>query len=267
VKLKIAFLLAFNSFFLAPAATVGDTDRFIPLIHDGGGWRTQITIINLSEKDETVLAEFMTTRGFLERWKIGLNASPGKVNNSAVEMLLAPGAVATIETSGTPSDLARGFAEITESRDLPFGAIARLTKQENGAIVESFTVPLSPAHESRSKLAVDLTNPAALLEIIWVSPTNSTTLDINFRDTNGAILFKDTLTFDAGVQLFLKVAEVWPKIVGLRGTLEWKVSFPNADRYEYRFLSSVAIYRPEGQTPFAVPAMTLKPDQLKISPY
>ena len=70
MKLKIVLLLAFNSFFIAPAATVGDTDRFIPLIHDGGGWVTQITIINLSDKDETVLAEFMTARGFAERWKM-----------------------------------------------------------------------------------------------------------------------------------------------------------------------------------------------------
>ena len=267
VKLPICFFLATCVLLLSQAATVGETDRFIPLVQDGGGWTTQITIVNLADKDETILAEFMTTRGLLERWKIGLAASPGKVNGSVVEIILAPGAIATIETSGTPSDLARGFAEITESRDLAFGAFARLTKRDNGEIVQSFTVPLSPANESRSRLAVDLTNPATALEIVWVSPTNSATLDIKFRDTNGEILLTDTVAFDAGVQLFLKPAEAWPKIVGFRGTLEWRVSFPNADRYEYRFLSSVAIYRLEGQIPFAVPAMTLKPDQLKISPY
>ena len=163
--------------------------------------------------------------------------------------------------------MARGFAEITESRDLPFSAFARLTKRDNGEIVQTFTVPLSPANESRSVLAVDLKNPAASLEIVLVSLTNSATLDFKFRGANGEVLFTDTVAFDAGVQLFLKPAEVWPKLVGLRGTLEWKVSFPNADRYEYRFLSGVAIYRPAGQMVFAVPAMTLKPDQLKISPY
>ncbi len=49
--------------------------------------------------------------------------------------------------------------------------------------------------------------------------------------------------------------------------MEWGVSFPNADRYEYRYLSSVSIWSSSGQAWAASPSMTLKAEQLKISPY
>lgn len=253
--------------FSAQAATVGDTDRFIPLIHDGGGWSTQITIINLSSKNATVLTSFMTARGFAENWKVELTATQGKVNGPNVESLPGPGATTIIETSGKPADLARGFADITELQDQPLGAVARLTKTENGLIVQSFTVPLSPANESRSVVPVDLTDANAALELIWVSPTNSTTLDIAFRKDSGEIAFTDTLTFNGAMQIFSKPLETWPRIAGLRGALEWKVSFPSADRYEYRFLSGLSILSRAGQIWAAVPPMTLKADQLKTSPY
>ena len=155
--------------FSAHAATVGDTDRFIPLIHDGGGWTTQITIVNLSAKNATVLTSFMTARGFAENWKVELKATQGKVNGPNVESLLGPGATTIIETSGNSADLAIGFADITELQDQPLGAVARLTKTETGQIVQSFTVPLSPANESRSVLPVDLTDANAALELMGIA--------------------------------------------------------------------------------------------------
>ena len=48
----------------AQAATVGETDRFIPLIQDGGGWSTQVTIANLSGKPAAVIAAFVTPKGY-----------------------------------------------------------------------------------------------------------------------------------------------------------------------------------------------------------
>ncbi len=268
MMLRNLSLLAFHLCLLsAQGATVGDTDRFISLVQDGGGWSTQITIVNLSSKNATVLTSFMTARGFAENWKVELKASQGKVTGPNVESLLGPGATTIIETSGKPADLARGFAEIAELQDQPLGAIARLTKTENGQIVQSFTVPLSPGNESRSVIPVDLTDPNASLEMIWVSPTNSTTLDIAFRKDTGEVAFTDTLTFNGAVQIFMKALETWPQLAGLRGAFEWKVSFPSADRYEYRFLSGISILSRTGQAWAAVPAMTLKADQLKTSPY
>ena len=248
-------------------ATVGETDRFIPLIHDGGGWTTQITIVNLSDEQALVVTSLITAKGANETWPLLLKATQGKVSRNNVESILPPGALTVIETSGTPDQLTRGFADVIEFQDLPIGAFARLIKRDKGQIVQSFTVPILPAHESKSILPLDLSDPAVDLEIALVSPTYSTTLAINFRKDTGEIAFSDYLSFDGRSQIFVKPLELWPQLKDFRGTMEWKVSFPNADRYEYRYLSSVAIWGSGGQAWAASPVMTLKADQLNVRPY
>ena len=69
------------------------------------------------------------------------------------------------------------------------------------------------------------------------------------------------------MQVFIKPLERWRQVAGLRGAFEWKTSFPEADRSEFRFLSSDAVLSRKGQTWAAVPAMTLQDDQRKTSPY
>ena len=58
-----------------------------------------------------------------------------------------------------------------------------------------------------------------------------------------------------------------PQLKDFRGTVEWTVSFPTADRYESRILSGVTRLRREG-TPWQVLyGMTLPADQASSSPY
>lgn len=266
--MRLNLLVGFTALVLASqAATVGETDRFIPLVQDGGGWSTQITIVNLSDKTATVVLTLMTAKAFTEPWKVDLKATQGRVFGFAGDAVLAPGAVTTMETSGTPELMTRGFAEIVELNDLPFGAVARLIKRENGKIVHSFTVPLCPSNETKSMIPLDLTGAAGVKELVWVSPTNSTTLDLTFRQEGGEVLLEDVLTFNGLTQIFVSPLERWPQLAGFRGTVEWKVTYPAADRYEYRFLSSVSIWSFEGQSLVAVPSMTLRRDQRDSSPY
>lgn len=56
--------------------------RVIPLVQDGGGWTTTITIINLSSSPDTYDLQFRT--GFLQPWPL-----------AAAQGTLAPGAIAT----------------------------------------------------------------------------------------------------------------------------------------------------------------------------
>ena len=41
-------------------------------------------------------------------------------------------------------------------------------------------------------MPVDLSDADSSLELVWVSPTNSTTLDISFRRQTGEIAFMDS---------------------------------------------------------------------------
>lgn len=260
------FLLA-----IASGATVGDTDRYIPLVQDGGGWSTQLVITNLSDKPTVVVASFLTAKGYAEEWKIELKASQGKISRASVEAILDPGASVIIETSGSPDTLTRGYADVVEYLGQPISAYARLIKRQvkddKTVVVQSFCVPRSPAFESRSVLPVDLTDPSATMELVFVSPTTSTALDIRFRKDTGELAFSDTITFNGNGQIFVPLLDQWPKLAGFRGTLEWKVSFPMADRYEERIMAALALWSANGLAPLPLSGMTLKADQLTTNPY
>lgn len=149
--------------------------------------------------------------------EIELSASQGKVVRSSVETVLAAGASTVIETSETPQNLTRGYADIEEFQDQPIGAFARLIRRENGKIVESSSVPLLPGHESRSVLPLDYSEAATEMEIILISPTNSATLDLKLRRDNSELAFEKVLQFESGSQIFVNPwsdGSNWPAFAG-----------------------------------------------------
>lgn len=260
-------LLVVLSIGMAGAATVGETDRFLPLVQDGGGWSTQVTVVNLSNKPALAVVTFLTSRGFGESWEPGLTVSSGRIMGNTVDIALAPGATGVIETSGKALALTRGFVEIYEPQGNPLGASAVLTYRESERIVQSLAVSLAPAHERRSTVSLDLTDATARPELIWVTMTTTATLDFVFRNLAGEIVLRDQIYFDNKLQVTADVRALWPQLAGFRGTVEWTVSFPGADRYEYRFLSGLCLLIRESR-PWAISSgMTLPSDQASISPY
>ncbi len=249
------------------AATVGETDRILPLIQDGGGWSTQVSITNLAAKPATVVAAFLTKRGFAEAWPVSLKSTAGTVKNATAEIPLAPGATAIIETSGTPTTLTRGFAEVAELADQPIGVSATLIQKDGDLIIQTVKIPLAPAHERKSVVPFDLTDPLLKPQMIWVSMTSSTVLDVVFRNLRGETVFTDQINFDGSAQLSLNVRDYWPQLKEFRGTMQWSVTFPFADRYEQRYLSGLSLLIREGQPWTVLNGMTLPADQASISPY
>lgn len=248
------------------AATVGETDRFLPLIQDGGGWSTQVVIVNPYFKSATVVISFVTSRGPNSRWnQLGLKTSAGKVVDDQVQVTLAPGAMVRIDTAGVNQDFVRGFADVFEGQEQPIAGYAILTQRVDGEVARTIKTPLTPAHERRSILPLDLANP---VEISWISLTTTATLDLVFRNMAGETVLKDQVIFDNAVQLFADVRAVWPQLgENFQGTLEWKVTFPGADRYEERVLAAMSFVRQRDGAWTALPAMTLRADQASTSPY
>jgi hypothetical protein len=251
----------------AQAATVGPTDRFIPLVHDGGGWATQITVTNLSDRPALVIVAFLTVKGYSEPWDLGLRATAGKTFPSAAEASLRPGASVVIETAGKSALLTRGFAEIVEASNQPIGAFATLTQRDGETIVRSQRIPLSPGHERRSVLPLDLRDPSQEAQITWVSLTSSVFLSVTFRDLTGAVVLNDQINFDGRAQVTFNFREQWQSLKDFRGTMQWEVSFPFADRYEPRTLAGLLVQAAEGQAWTVSSGMTLPADQAKVDPY
>jgi hypothetical protein len=249
------------------AATVGETDRFLPLVHDGGGWTTQVTLVNLSRKPSLAVVSFLSNTERDGNWKLGLKTSAGKINGSVVDVPLAPGAMAVIETAGTDKELARGFAEVFEISNNTIGAFATVTQRDGDRIVQSFKIALAPGHERRSVLPLDLGDSQAKPELVLVSLTTTTTLDIIFRNLAGEQVLTDQIYLDNKTQVFLSVRDQWPQLKDFRGTMEWAVSFPGADRYEPRYLSALQLNIRDGQMWTVSSSMTLPADQASTSPY
>lgn len=260
-------LLLFTFALAAHAATVGATDSILPLIYDGGGWSTQITVVNLSNKPASIIVSFLTPTGFNPVWTVVLKSTAGKVVGNLIDLPLAPGATAVIDTSGAAATLTRGFAELVELGDQPIGATAVLTQREGDRVLQRLQVPLSPVHERRSVMSLDLSDPTARPELVWVSLTSSATLDLIFRNLAGDRVLTDQVTFDERAQVFVRVRDQWPQLKDFRGTMQWTVTFPTADRYEPRILAGLCLLARDNQPWQVLPGMTLLADQGSSSPY
>lgn len=266
--MRLALFLLLNPGLGAFAATVGPTDRFIPIVQDGGGWTTTVSITNLSDRPAYVIASFLTANGFLESWKIELKASAGRVSGSSVEGSLAPGATLVIESAGTGSSMVRGFADIVEARELPLGVQATLVQKSGEQTIQSFSLALTPAHERRAVMPLDLRPASGTPELVFVSLTSSVQLDLIFRDLAGRTVLEVSTGLDGKAQLSILPLENWPELAGFQGTVQWVVTFPAADRYEQRTLCGLQLVTGGEHTPWnLIKSMTLPADQGKTDPY
>ena len=213
------------------AATVTPLDRYVPLIRDGDGWTSTITLVNLGEARATFQLTYLNAAGLREEWKIGLKAPGAEITGQSLIATLQPGATLTVETLGTSSTLTEGYAQLSAFQNAKMGATARLRRSVGGKVVSSFAVPLSPEYEKQSVVAVDLTD-GSNGQLVMVSGTSSATVDMAFRDETGKSMSTGSVQFGRDSQVFVNIAEMFPQAKSMRGTLEWKVSFPSADIYE-----------------------------------
>lgn len=127
-------------------------------------------------------------------------------------------------------------------------------------------MPLTPGHERRSVLPLDLSETPVKAEMVWVTLTTTTTLDLEFRNLAGELVRTEQVFMDNNAQVFVDLLESFPELKGFRGTMQWYVSFPGADRYEARFLGGMGLIWRDGQAAVAT-GMTLAADQATFSPY
>ena len=254
----------------APCAVVSQYDTVAPLVLDGRGWSTQVTLVNLGKVDARILLNFSTSRGYAEPWKIGLSVTPGgptsgnTVGEASVSAIIPPGAILTVESTGTPEALTRGYARLIVINNVAVGGTATLTRKADGAIAQTFTLPLSPESERKSSLPLVLNEEAGRnTELAFSSDSSYTRVDLTFRDPTGLIILEDSVLFDSITQLFVPIAETWPQLKNFRGSVEWVPSWPGLDIYENQYLSSTAVLTRKGAIEAIVGAMTLPDNQTK----
>lgn len=258
--MPVRFVLAFCASLL-PAATVNTHDRYLPLIQDGGGWKTLVVVANPAKEAALVEVTIQGPKGFAEPWLVPLKASTGAVSGQLVSATLAPGASMIIETAGSAAALSRGFAVVSVAKESPVGAFARLVHTSSGGVIDqTLTIPLSPELEQRSIIPLFLDGDSKS-QLVLVSETRAAVIELFFRDPGGRTVRSEVIDFGNQAQEVISLEQRFPGLAGFTGTLEWKVTFPTADIYEELTLSALVLTNKGGGPLSAITPMTLPEDQ------
>ncbi len=217
----------------AYGAEVRITDRILPLVQDGGGYTTSITIVNLESTTSSFEVLFLSNRGTF--WEVPLSiASDG----AYLRGTLAAGRSVTFQTKGAGVDVSVGHATIYSPEDARLG-ISMTVKGDGSAL----TLPVCPQREDKLVLPFDNTGGAET-SFLWVSDTPSTLVNYRVVAEDGTQLSKGRYQFtvaDSRVQDLFVLADRMVETVGMRGTVELVIDYPNAGIYDELYFTGLAI--------------------------
>jgi hypothetical protein len=215
------------------------TDRILPLIQDGGGYSTAITIVNLETTASTFEILFLSRTGAY--WEIPVSGPAGVVSDgSYVRGALPAGRSVTFRTNGTAAEPSVGHATVFSAENARLGVTAVVTKRGAAA---GLTVPVSPEREDRLVLPFDNTN-GATTSLLWVSDTPYTMVTYRAISEEGQELMNGSFQFSVSdnlVQDLFSVADRMPAAQGVRGIIELQIDYPDAGIYDELYFTGLAI--------------------------
>jgi hypothetical protein len=198
---------------------VGIGNDIITHLADGGGWKTSITLINLSQaKTATFILNFYGDSGSPQSFSF---EGIGKV--STLTGTLAAGGSTVIKTTGT-SPLTQGWAQFDYlSTTDSIGGFAVFTNS-NG---NEAAVPFESSIGENPVLSFDNTNGYGMGVALANSDFAAVTVNATFKDGNGNILGARQFTMAPMTHTSFIFAQQWPFTAGQHGT----VSFQCSDAY------------------------------------
>ena len=236
MKAKLIFGLL-GAVLAGNAAEVKSTDTTIPLVQDGGGWSTTITLLNLGAKPAGFDINFSTPKG--DPWTTAVKISAGlKAAGDVVTGVIPPGGSVTIQTPNSGDSVTRGYATLFTYAGGPIGGVARIS---NGA--SAMTMGLAPNLELQFSLPFD-TRAGSATSLVLVSRTPYALIDFAVRDSAGARVLSDRYQFQAAdprTQVVIDLAAAYPQLSGTSGTIDCHVSFPGAGQYDEQTFAALAL--------------------------
>ena len=231
MKLPLATALALINIF---GAEVRVTDRILPLIQDGGGTSTTITIVNLESTTSSFEILFLTDTGAY--WRIPVSRPAGVVTDGHyVRGVLGAGRSLTIRTAGT-GDLSLGHATIYSAENARLGVNLRVNPA-------GWAFNAAPQREDTLTLPFDNADGANTM-FLWVSDTPFTLVTYVATGDDGKVLANGRYQFsvsDNVVQRVLALTDLAPATAGQRGIVSLQIDYPNAGIYDELYFTGLAI--------------------------
>lgn len=227
------------------------TQRSLPLIEDGGGRYTEITLVNLESSTASFQMLFQTDSGgrywALQPRLTGGPSSAVAWDGSYVTGVLQPGQSVTFRTPGDGAELRMGHATLYSVENARFGMQAVIFNGSKQLLV----VPACPEREDHLLLPFDNTNGRSA-SILWISETPYALVHYRVRtqvadgNADGLIATGDiqfTISDDRTLNVF-RVDERFPETSGLRGTVELTIDYPSAGIYDELYFTALVIQTP-----------------------
>jgi hypothetical protein len=224
----------------ADARQVGEKDRYIPLVQNGAGWSTRITLVNLGDTAAGYELVFRPAEGLMANWALGLRGTAAALQNATAAGTIPVGGMVVVETDGEGEAMAAGYAVLNRFDSALIGAEATLRDAHSGAVI---TLPLSPAREDVVALPYDHTE-GHTTRFVWLSETDFAVAEVTAYDEGGRVMAQKSFEFfvtDRRAQQVFDPAAWMPELAGGRGVAVIKMSYPLIGFYDEATFAAVSI--------------------------
>lgn len=207
-------------------AQMGEYDRVIPFVVDGGGWKTTFVLTNPDNKALYFAVWFVADDGSdMELPIVDLGGSILLWGD------LQANETVVFETEGTAGSLQEGYAlfyvldRSADDPDVqavagPLAGMAILRRQLTEQTATETTVPMSSRYENRFTLPFDNRPGGATAMMLVNSGSRPNPVTLTVRDDNGKVLTKDSVTVDSGKRIWGAIPDLYPQTVGRTGSIQ-----------------------------------------------
>jgi hypothetical protein len=234
------------------AGEVRVTDRIVPLVQDGGGWTTTITLVNL-ERTPARFELLLRTR-LQQTWLLPVSGADVQSAEGYVRGTLPANGSVSFRTAGGAETLERGYAVLFSLDQAKIGVT---TTVQQPSTATSLAIPLVPEREDRLTIPFDNTGGSSAI-LVWLSETPYAMVEYTALASDGKEIMSGTYQFSAeeltSQEVFL-LADRFPQLKDRKGTLNMQVTYPGAGIYDELFFSAFAIQSVPGGAAFAVGSM------------
>ena len=195
---------------------VGFGDSVITHVADGGGWKTTITIINLSStKAAAFTLNFYGDNGKPESFSfVGMGSHPVLTGG------LSPGGEVVIKTAGTASAMS-GWALFDSSSSDGISGFA-VFSNDNG---NEAAVPFESWLTDKQILSFDNTGGFGMgVALVNADSFSNATVTATFRDERGTVFGQDTFTMEPLTHSAFIFKDRWPFTANHRGTVYFEAA-------------------------------------------
>lgn len=198
-------------------SAVGIGNDIITHLADGGGWKTSITLINLSQdKSASFTLKFYADSGVAQSFSF-----EGIGGVSTLTGTVSPGGSTVLKTTGTSAGITQGWAQFDSLNTTDsIGGFAVFTNS-NG---NEAAVPFESRIGENPMLSFDNTDGLGMGVALANSDSTTVTINATFKDGNGSILGVRQFTMAPMTHTSFIFSDQWPFTAGHQGTVYFQCS-------------------------------------------